>query len=117
MLTAGYEYASRLTDFQTGGFPPLSRRRPQLSFRGKIDGKSSFTRGVFIAINGVAADAAKAITFGKQPTFFIMDGNDISMLLAGRVGLKDFLRFRRRLLAEEGAIVVPFDRMGQSRCG
>jgi WD40 repeat protein len=80
-----------------------------LSFRGKIEGKSSFTRGVLVAINGVSSDATKAIAIGKQLTFFVMDGNDLTMILAGRVGLRQFLRERRRLLAEEGAILVPFD--------
>ncbi len=79
-----------------------------LVFRGKVEGKSAFTRGVFISLNGVTSEARQAITQGKQPTFFIVDGYDLTMVLSDEVGLIEFLRQRRRLLAEEGRVVVPF---------
>jgi hypothetical protein len=81
-------------------------------FREKIEGKSKFTRGVFISINGVTADAATAIMQGKQPIFFVMDGYDLLMTLEDAVSLATFLRRRQRLLAEEGRIVVPFPACG-----
>jgi hypothetical protein len=79
-----------------------------LVFRGKIEGKSKYTRGVFVSINGVSKEASLAITHGKQPNFFIMDGYDITMLLEDNVELTTFLRRRQRLLAEEGRVLVPF---------
>lgn len=79
-----------------------------LAFRGKIEGKSSFTRGVFISINGITREAEEAITRGKQPNFFVMNGYDITTLLQGDKDLADFLRQRYRLLAEKGRICVPF---------
>jgi hypothetical protein len=79
-----------------------------LVFRGKIEGKSKYTRGLFISINGISREAAVAITRGKQPSFFIADGYDLTMLLEDNIGLVDFLRLRQRLLAEEGSIMVPF---------
>jgi len=79
-----------------------------LIFRGKIEGKSKFTRGVFVSINGLSDPAKTAITMGKQPTFFAIDGHDITMLLSDAIGLVDFLRQRRRFLAEEGRVAVPF---------
>jgi hypothetical protein len=81
---------------------------PLLTFRGKIEGKSPYTRGVFIAINGVTEEAKRAITIGKQPTFFIVDGYDLTMILSEDVDLKEFLRQRQRLLAERGAVVVAY---------
>jgi hypothetical protein len=81
---------------------------PLLVFRGKVEGKSAFTRGVFISLNGVTDEARRAITQGKQPTFFVVDGYDLTMVLSDEVGLIEFLRQRRRLLAEEGRVVVPF---------
>lgn len=77
-------------------------------FREKVEGKSKFTRGVFLSINGVSKDAADAITRGKQPNFFIIDGYDIMMLLEDNMDLTLFLRRRQRLLAEEGRVCVPF---------
>jgi hypothetical protein len=79
-----------------------------LVFCGKIEGKSLFTRGVFVSINGLSEPAKVAITTGKQPSFFAIDGHDITMLLSDNIGLVSFLRRRRRLLAEKGAITVPF---------
>ncbi len=82
-----------------------------LVFRGKIEGKSTFTRGVFIALNGVSDQARDAITRGKAPSFFVMDGYDLMMVLSEAVSLTHFLRQRVRLLAEEGRVCVPFSEL------
>jgi hypothetical protein len=84
---------------------------PLLVFREKILGKSTFTRGVFIALNGVTTLARDAITRGKAPCFFIMDGHDLLMILTEEMSLTDFLRARMRLLAEEGCVCVPFSEL------
>jgi hypothetical protein len=79
-----------------------------LVFRGKIEGKSQFTRGVFISVNGITGDAEKSITQGKQPCFYVINGYDILMVLREEVPLSKFLFERQRILAEEGRVVVPF---------
>jgi hypothetical protein len=79
-----------------------------LVFRGKIEGKSTFTRGVLIALNDITGEARDSITRGKAPSFFVMNGYDLMMILSESIGLTDFLRKRRRLLAEEGRVCVPF---------
>lgn len=79
-----------------------------LIFRGKIEGKSTFTRGVFIALNDVTDVARDAITRGKSPSFFVMNGYDLMMILSEAMSLTDFLRKRIRLLAEEGRVCIPF---------
>ena len=53
-----------------------------LVFRGKIEGKSTFTRGVFVALNGISSQARFAITQGKAPSFFVIDGYDIMMVIS-----------------------------------
>jgi hypothetical protein len=82
-----------------------------LIFRGKIEGKSTFTRGVFIALNDVSLPARDSITRGKAPSFFVMNGHDLMMILSEAVSLTDFLRKRVRLLAEEGCVCAPFSRL------
>lgn len=77
-------------------------------FREKIEGKSKYTRGVFLSINGVSKEALEAITKGKQPTFFIVDGYDVMMLLEDNMELTTFLRRRQRFLAEGGRVSMPF---------
>jgi hypothetical protein len=81
---------------------------PLLVFRGKIEGKSAFTRGVFIALNDISLPARDAITRGKSPLFFVVNGHDLMMILSEAITLTDFLRKRFRLLAEEGRVCVPF---------
>jgi hypothetical protein len=77
-----------------------------LVFRGKIEGKSTFTRGVLIALNDVSAPAREAIIRGKSPSFFVMNGHDLSIIFSGAITLPDYLRRRVRLLAEEGRMFV-----------
>ena len=81
---------------------------PLLVFREKVEGKSKYTRGVFVSINGISDQARDAITRGKQPNFFVIDGFDITMLLEDNIDLCRLLRERQRLLADKGAVVVPF---------
>jgi hypothetical protein len=63
---------------------------------------------VFIALNGISHQARDAITRGKSPSFFVMDGHDLMMILSDVLTLPDFLRKRVRLLAEEGRMCVSF---------
>jgi len=77
---------------------------PLLVFRGKIESKSHVTRGVFISLNGITDEAERAITKGKQPIFFTMDGYDLSVAMQGHLGLTDLLRRKLRKMAEEGRI-------------
>jgi hypothetical protein len=81
---------------------------PLLVFDGKIRSKSTFTRGVMIALGGVSAPATDAITRGKTPSFFVMNGYDLIMILSEEMPLDEFLRRRVRLLAEQGRMFVPF---------
>ena len=79
-----------------------------LIFDGKIGGKSPFTRGVFIAMNDVSSEAREAIRLGRRPSFFVMNGYDLMMILSGAADLVAYLRSRRRLLDEKGRVFVPF---------
>jgi hypothetical protein len=84
---------------------------PLVVFREKISGKSQFSRGVFISLNGITEGAQDAITRGKQPNFFVVDGYDLTIVLSEQIALLELLRQKRRLLAEEGKVVVPFSQL------
>jgi len=79
---------------------------PLLVFRGKVEGKSTVTRGVFISLSGYTDPAVTSITQGKQPNFFMMDGYDLSVVLEGQIHLDALLRSKLRLLAERGKVFV-----------
>jgi len=78
---------------------------PLLIFRGKIEGKSSFTRGAFFSVSGFSQPAITAIVTGKQPTFFLVDGYDLSLVLGGQIDLSHLLRAKRDRLAEAGSVL------------
>lgn len=82
-----------------------------LVFHGKVGGKSQFTRGLFVALNDVSAEAREAIRQGKRPAFFVVNGYDLMMILSGEIDLLEFLRLRRRLLDEQGLVFVPFAKL------
>jgi len=79
---------------------------PLLIFREKVQSKSSITRGAFFALNGATDPAMEAITRGKQPNFFIVNGYDIACVLQGVIELPDLLRKKRRWLAERGVVFI-----------
>jgi hypothetical protein len=78
-----------------------------LVFRGKIEGKSIFTRGLFISVSGYTAGAQAALVQGKAPNFAMIDGSHIYRVLNGDWDLPDLLRRLIRLLGETGNPYVP----------
>jgi len=76
-----------------------------LIFRGKIEGKSHFTRGVFVSVSGFTTQCLKSISTHKQPTFFLVDGYDLTTVLEGQIALADLLRAKRNRLAEQGVLL------------
>jgi hypothetical protein len=76
-------------------------------FREKVAGKSSFTRGVFISINGFVSTASDALTRGKQPNFVMLDGTHLYSVLSGALGLSPLLDGLVRYLLERGEPYVP----------
>ncbi len=79
---------------------------PLLVFRGKVESRSNITRGVFISLSRCTTDALDAISRGKQPNFFVVDGYDLTLVLERRIDLKEMLRVKLRRLAEEGLVFV-----------
>ena len=78
-----------------------------LIFYGKVAGKSTFTRGLFISLSGFTGPGLDAITRGKQPNSVLMDGTDFWLILDSRVALIELLRDKVRHLAEEGRVFIP----------
>lgn len=78
-----------------------------LVFRGKVEGKSQWTRGLFLSVSGFTQPAIEAITRGKSPNIVLMDGADLVAVLEGHVPLDRGLAFKIRSLAETGRVYVP----------
>ena len=85
--------------------------RDLLVFRGKVEGKSAFTRGLFVAVNGYTEQAVESIVRGKQPNFVMLDGAHLFRVLEGSVSLDDLLRDLVRRLAQQGEPYVPVSKL------
>jgi hypothetical protein len=60
------------------------------SFKGKVDGKLSGTRGFFISWSGYSKECADALSLGKDMNVILCDSKDVE--LAAEIGWKDVLR-------------------------
>jgi hypothetical protein len=72
-----------------------------LVFNGKVEGKSTWARGLFISYAGFTADGLIAFRHGKRTSIIGMDGNDLLLILDGVITLEDAIR-RKVMKAVEG---------------
>jgi Restriction endonuclease len=79
------------------------------ALRVKVEGKSAWTRGLFISINGYSEEGVAALVTGKQQTCVLMDGADLFRVLNGDMHLAELLHRKVRWLAERGQPYVPMD--------
>ncbi len=86
-------------------------RSPLYDFHGVLSGKPRATLGIFVALNGCTSNAIEALTRGKQPMFFVIDGSHLMPVLQGSVTLVEILRAYARRFAEEGCVYVPFSNL------
>ena len=82
-----------------------------LVFRGKVEGKSAFTRGVFVSISGYSLGSQEAIVRGKTPNFVMIDGTHLHRVLSGHASLSELLRQLVRRLGETGTPYVPVSQL------
>ncbi len=80
----------------------LPGRRTSSFFAARSKVNQHSPEGVFIALNDISAAARGAITRGKAPSFFVMNGHDLMMVLDEAITLPDFLRQRIQLLTWKG---------------
>jgi hypothetical protein len=82
---------------------------PLLVFRGKVEGQSNVSRGVFVAVNGYTDACLTASRVGKQPNFFLLDGYDLVQVLEGHIDLAVLLREKLRVFAAKGDVLARID--------
>lgn len=73
-----------------------------LTFYGKVLGKSEWSRGLFLSINGFTPEALEEIHKGKRINFIAMNGDELELVLYGKLDLSDLLRKKVRVSADEG---------------
>jgi len=70
-------------------------------FDKKIDKKAKSTRGLFIAMNGFDENAILSIS-GKEPRIILADGEDLTLILNGRISLFDVIKAKVDTLVKSG---------------
>jgi hypothetical protein len=77
-----------------------------LVFRGKVESKSTWTRGLFISDSGFTEDGLVAFSKGKATNIIGMTGQDLFFVLAGEISLQDTVSLKVRRAAETGEFYV-----------
>lgn len=75
-------------------------------FDGKIKGKAQSTRGLFLAANGFDENAVNKFS-GDSPRIILMTGEDLAMVLNGRVLFHDAMKAKIEAIVRYGNINYP----------
>jgi hypothetical protein len=75
-------------------------------FDGKIKGKAQSTRGLFLAANGFDENAVNKFS-GDSPRIILMTGEDLAMVLNGRVLFYDAMKAKIEAIVRYGNINCP----------
>jgi len=86
-------------------------KQPDLSiFDGKIRGKAQSTRGFFVSANGFDDTAVQKYS-GDSPRIVLMTGEDLALVLGGRVLFADAIRAKIDAIVRLGNILYPVRRV------
>jgi hypothetical protein len=77
-----------------------------LVFHGKVAGKTTWSRGLFISFGGFSEDGLDAFSRGRPANLIGMNGQDLYFILEGEMSLSEALRIKTRRAAETGEIMV-----------
>jgi len=78
-----------------------------LAFRGKVERKIKSTRGFFVSIPGFRDDTLQRFKEGGPANTIFMSGEDLTLILEGRVNLQDALQAKADKAFQEGVLYYP----------
>ncbi|MGJ8671036.1 MAG: restriction endonuclease, partial [Oceanococcus sp.] len=85
-----------------------------LTFSGKVSGKATWARGVFISNSGFTQDGLDAFNRGRQTNLICMDGLDLHEIVHNRLPLVDVIEEKLRHAAETNREFVPIRELGMT---
>jgi len=77
-----------------------------LVFHGKVAGKATWSRGLFISAGVFSEDGLDAFSRGRPSNLIAMNGQDLYFILEGEMPLPEAVRLKTRRAAETGEIMV-----------
>lgn len=78
-----------------------------LTFAGKVAGKATWSRGLFISNSGFSDDGLKAFGSGRRTNIICADGLDLHEVVHNRLSLVEILEEKLRRAAETNRAFVP----------
>ena len=80
--------------------------RDLMTFSGKVAGKASWARGLFVSYSGFTAEGQEAFTRGRQTNLICADGLDLYEVLSRRMSLVEILEQKERRAVETNRAFV-----------
>jgi hypothetical protein len=77
-----------------------------LIFHGKVEGKSKWSRGLFVSYSGFTSDGLTAYSKGRPTNIIGMDSQDLFHILNGEMSLVEAINRKARRAAETGEFFV-----------
>jgi hypothetical protein len=77
-----------------------------LVFNSKVEGKSTWARGIFISYAGFTYEGLIAFRHGKRTSIIGMDGNDLLLILDGAISLQDAIKIKSMKAVENNDFFV-----------
>jgi hypothetical protein len=74
-------------------------------FKSKVERKGRNALGIFVSVNAFSSDALEQ--YRSSSPFVVFTGEDVFMVLDGRIGLDDLLRAKKRHVNETGDCNLP----------
>lgn len=78
-----------------------------LALHGKVGGKATWSRGIYISYTGFSEDGLEAFSKGRPTNLIAVTGQDLYFVLDGGMALDQMIRLKSRRAAEEGRTYVP----------
>ena len=77
-----------------------------MTFSGKVSGKATWSRGLFVSNSGFTAEGLEAFSRGRQTNLICADGLDLYEVLSRKVSLTEVLEEKSRRAAETNRAFV-----------
>jgi hypothetical protein len=78
-----------------------------LALHGKVGGKATWSRGIFISYSGFSTEGLEAFSRGRPTNLIAVTGQDLYFVLDGGMPLDQMIRLKARRAAEEGCVYIP----------
>jgi len=82
-----------------------------LAFRAKVEGKATWSRGIFISVSSFTEDGLSAFSRGRPTNLIAISGQDLFFVLDGQMPLDEVIRLKARRAAETGEVMIPVQQL------